>query len=87
MNSYIIHFVIYTFAMIGFIVIALLVYKKTVYTPQSTNNKNLLSVETLLKLAPTKTIYILKAGSERFLIAGDSANTTMLAKLEDINNE
>ena len=85
MNSYIIHFVIYTFAMIGFIVMALFVYKKTVYAPQNTNKKNILSVETLLKLAPTKTVYIIKAGSERFLIAGDSANTTMLAKLENEN--
>lgn len=85
MNSYIIHFVIYTFAMIGFIVMALFVYKKAVYAPQNTSKKNLLSVETLLKLAPTKTVYIIKAGTERFLIAGDSANTTMLAKLDSVN--
>ena len=35
----------------------------------------------------SKTIYVLKAGNERFLIAGDSANTTMLAKLNNDNNE
>ena len=86
MNSYIMHFVIYTFAMIGFIVMALFVYKKAVYAPQNSGKKNILSVETLLKLAPTKTVYVIKAGSERFLIAGDSSNTTMLAKLENENS-
>ena len=87
MNEYIMHFIIYTFAMIGFIVLILFVYKKAVYTPQNSEKKNVLSVETFLKLAPTKTVYILKAGKERFLIAGDSANTTMLAKLEEENYE
>ena len=85
MNLYILKFIVYTFAMIGFIATTVIVYKKAVYAPHSTENKNFLKVETLLKLAPTKTLYVINAGEEKFLIAGDSANTTMLAKLENNN--
>lgn len=85
MNSYIMHFATYTFAMIGFIVIVLFVYKKTMYSQSGNENRNFLKVENALKLSPTKTVYVIKAGTERFLVAGDSANTTMLAKLDGNN--
>ncbi|MCD7878905.1 MAG: flagellar biosynthetic protein FliO [Candidatus Gastranaerophilales bacterium] len=85
MNTYIINFAVYTLAMIGFIVLALYIYKKSVYTPFNNKNKDFLSIENNLKLSPTKAIYVLKAGKERFLVAADAANTTMLAKL-DIDN-
>lgn len=83
MNSYILHFGIYTLAMIGFIAIALYVYKKSVFTGIQTRDKDFLTVENYLKLSPTKTVYVIKAGEEKFLIAGDSSCTTMLAKLEN----
>lgn len=83
MNSYLIHFTAYTFAMIGFLVMVVFIYKKTMYSQAVVKNKNLLSVENALRLSATKTIYVIKAGNEKFLIAGDSANTTMLAKLQD----
>jgi flagellar biogenesis protein FliO len=38
-----------------------------------------------MKLSATKTVYIIKAGCERFLVAGDTANTTLLAKLDENN--
>ena len=85
MNSYLIHFATYTFAMIGFIVIVLFVYKKTMYSQTDGVNRNFLKVENTLKLTPTKTVYVIKAGTERFLVAGDSSNTTMLAKLDENN--
>ena len=81
MNSYIANFAVYTFAMIGFIALALFVYKKTVYASQQTKDKDYLRVENTLRLSATKTVYVIKAGEEKFLIAGDAANTTMLAKL------
>lgn len=82
MNAYITHFAIYTLAMTGFIVMALYVYKKSLCAVQNNKNKDFLAVENCLKLSATKTVYVIKAGKEKFLIAGDSANTTMLAKLE-----
>ena len=85
MNSYIVNFATYTLAMVGFIVLILFVYKKAMYTPINAKNREYLNVENILKLSPTKTVYIIKAGTERFLVAGDSTNTTMLAKLDADN--
>ena len=61
MNTYLVNFIVYTFAMLGFIVLILLIYKKSVTTTMQKNTKNLLSIETSMKLAPTKTIYIINA--------------------------
>ena len=85
MNSYIVNFATYTLAMVGFIVLILFVYKKAMYTPINAKNREYLNVENVLKLSPTKTVYIIKAGTERFLVAGDSTNTTLLAKLDSEN--
>lgn len=87
MNNYIIHFVTYTFAMAGFIAMLLFVYKKAIMPSTGNRTKKFLKVESTLRIAPTKTIYVLQAGNERFLIAGDAANTTMLAKLDENNIE
>lgn len=83
MNSYLINFAIYTLAMIGFIVMALFVYKKSININSRGQNKEFLQVENSLRLSATKTVYVLKAGTEKFLIAGDPASTTMLAKLNN----
>ena len=85
MNSYIINFAVYSFAMVGFFLAILFIYKKSVTPSGQLNKKDFLKVENTLKLSPVKTVYVIKAGNEKFLIAGDTANTTMLAKLE--NNE
>ena len=83
MNGYLVNFATYTLAMIGFLALAIFVYKKTAYPSSNTQNKDFLQVENSLRLSATKTVYVIKAGKEKFLIAGDAANTTMLAKLED----
>ena len=83
MNGYLVNFATYTLAMIGFLALAIFVYKKTAYPNANTQNKDFLQVENSLRLSATKTVYVIKAGKEKFLIAGDAANTTMLAKLED----
>lgn len=86
MNSYLINFAIYTLAMIGFIVVALFVYKKSININTKSKSKEFLQVENSLRLSATKTVYVIKAGTEKFLIAGDSASTTMLAKLNETLN-
>ncbi len=83
MNSYIVNFITYSFAMVGFLLTVLFIYKKSVNITEGQNKKNFLQVETSLRISPVKTIYVIKAGNEKFLIAGDTANTTMLAKLEN----
>lgn len=87
MNTYIVNFAVYSFAMVGFLLTMLFIYKKSVFPSIGQNNKNFLKVENTLKLSPVKTIYVIKAGDEKFLIAGDTANTTMLAKLENTSIE
>ena len=87
MNGYLVHFAVYSFAMIGFICIALFVYKKSMYISGNSENKNYLRVENTLRLTPGKTLYVIKAGNEKFLIAGDNASTTMLSKLEKGSDE
>jgi flagellar biogenesis protein FliO len=69
--------------MVGFIVLAIYVYKKSMYSVSDNKNKDFLKVENSLRLSATKTLYVIQAGKEKFLIAGDSANTTMLSKLEN----
>ena len=83
MGHYIIHFAVYTMAMIGLIFFALFVYKKFALSSISLNRKGILNVEDALGLSTRKTLYIIKAGKERFLIAADLERTTLISKLED----
>ncbi len=89
MSGYIMNFAIYLMAMLGFIVLAVFVYKKSLNFNSIKGSKEFLSVENALRLSASKTIYVIKAGEEKFLIASDAATTTMLSKLnndETFNN-
>lgn len=84
MTGYLVNFAVYTMAMLGLIFFALMVYKKFSLGGFSNNsNSRYLSVEETISLAPRKTLYIVKAGNERFLIAGDIDKTTLISKLEN----
>ena len=48
MNGYILHFAVYTFAMIGFIAMALVIYKKSMYCSNTSKQKEMLNVENVL---------------------------------------
>lgn len=81
MGGYIANFTVYTMAMIGLIFFAVFVYKKfTDGTMRSGENK-FLSVEDSMSLSPRKTLHIVRAGSEKFLIASDVDRTTLISKL------
>ena len=81
MSHYLVHFSIYTMAMIGLIFFALFIYKKFSISTISMKRKGLLSVEDALGLSSRKTLYIVKAGEEKFLIAADLDRTTLISKL------
>lgn len=85
MSTYLLNFIVYTAAMIGIIFVAVFVYKKFSLT---TNSKSkFLNVEECISIAPRKELYIVRAGSERFLVASDVGRTTLISKLSDnINN-
>ena len=85
MGHYILNFTVYTMAMIGLICFALFAYKKFAITNFTGNKKGLLSIEDGLGLSSRKTLYIIKAGNERFLIAADLERTTLISKLDSNN--
>ena len=82
MGHYLVHFSIYTMAMIGFIFLALFIYKKFSITTMSLKRKGIIQIEDALGLSPRKTLYIVKAGDEKFLIAADLDKTTLISKLD-----
>lgn len=84
MTGYLVNFAVYTMAMLGLIFFALMVYKKFTLGGLSNNSKSRsLSIEETISIAPRKTLYIVRAGNERFLIAGDIDKTTLISKLEN----
>lgn len=82
MGSYIINFSVYTMAMVGVIMLALFVFKFCMGFTPSKKNSTLKVLETM-KLSPKKTLYVIKAEGEKYLIAGDIDNTSLIAKLSD----
>lgn len=89
MSGYLLHFSIYTMAMLGIIGLAIFTYKISYGGVKTGINSSLLSVTDSMKLTPKKTLYVVKAGEERFLIASDFESTTLISKLgenETINN-
>ena len=81
--GYLSNFIVYFMAMIGIIILALYVYKKFSISNFTVKKNNSLHIEDTLSLSPRKTLYVVRNGSERFLIAADLERTTLISKLED----
>ena len=86
MENYLINFIVYTMAMVGFLILCLMVYKKTMPKNRCAKNNDELKIENALNISPRKTLFIIKAGNEKFLIAADAERTTFLSKLETTEN-
>lgn len=87
MTHYLVSFVTYTFAIIGVMIIALCIYKKVTTTIQKGTRGDFLRLEHRLDLSARKSIYVIRAGNERFLIASDIDRTSFLAKLNEPKRE
>ena len=81
--EYISNFIVYFLTMIGIIILALYVYKKFSISSFSIRRNNSLKIEDTLSLSPRKTLFVIRDGNERFLIAADLERTTLISKLED----
>ena len=79
--GYISNFIVYFLAMIGIIILALYVYKKFSISSFSIRRNNSLKIEDTLSLSPRKTLFVIRDGNERFLIAADLERTTLISKL------
>ena len=81
--GYLTHFIVYILAMMSVIGIALFVYKQFSATNVKGKRSGSLNVEEVLTLSPRKTLYVINAHGEKFLIAGDLERTTLISKLGD----
>lgn len=79
--GYLTNFIVYTLAMVGVIVLALFVFKTATTGGNKGASSKYLKVHDSLSLGPRKTLYIVSAGEEKFLIAGDVDKTTLISKL------
>lgn len=84
--GYLANFIVYTLAMVGVIVVALLVFKNATSAGSGSKSKYLKVIDSM-SLAPRKTLYIVSTGREKFLIAGDVDKTTLISKLETTHEE
>lgn len=82
MTNYLISFIVYSMAMVGFLVLCVMIYKKTMPNNKCAKNNHELEIENALNLSQRKTLYVIKAGNEKFLIAADAERTSFLAKLD-----
>lgn len=80
--GYLANFMVYTLAMVGVIVVALLIFKSATSGGITGGKSKYLKIIDTLNLAPRKTLYIVSTGREKFLIAGDVDKTSLISKLE-----
>jgi len=83
MGGYVLNFMVYTLAMSGLIFFALFVYKKVTGGGFKSGGSKMLSIEEVMNINPRKSLMIVNAGAERFLVASDIDKTTLISKLED----
>lgn len=86
MAHYIINLIFYTLAMVGVILIGFVIAKKSLMGVYSQTSKNkFLEIESYLALEPRKNVYVLKAGTERFLLSSSPEKIHFLTKLDNNN--
>lgn len=82
MTQYLIKFIFYTSGVIGLLLIAYVFAKSFLNGNMMLNKKKgNLEIEESLAISPRKTLHIVKAFNEKFLVASDANSTTLLAKL------
>ena len=81
--GYITNFIVYTLAMVGVIVVALLVFKNATTIGGGKASKYLKIIDSI-SLGQRKNLYIVSTGKEQFLIAGDVNNTCPISKLDAV---
>ena len=83
--GYITNFIVYTLAMVGVIVVALLVFKNATSVGGGKHSKYLKIIDSI-SLGQRKNLYIVSTGKEEFLIAGDVNNTCLISKIDNVSS-
>src|SRR5574344_1579187 len=86
MGTYLVNFSLYTLAMVGVIFCGLFVFKSVMGGNTFTRKSAFVKILDVVKLSPRKSLYVIKAGNEKFLIAGDTERTTLISKLDGAKN-
>jgi len=88
MGSYIVNFTVYAMAMSGLIFFAVYIYKKVMTGGfRSHNSEKFLAVEETMSINPRKSLLVVRAGNEKFLVASDMDRTSLISKLESAKPE
>ncbi len=82
--GYITNFIVYTLAMLGVIVVALIIFKNATSAGCGKSSKYLKIIDSI-SLGQRKNLFIVSTGKEQFLIAGDVNNTCLISKIENVN--
>jgi len=83
MGGYLVNFSIYTLAMVGVIFGALFLFKGLMTGRGFSKKSEFLNVEESISLSPRKSLYVIKAGEQRFLVAADVERTSLIAQLDE----
>ena len=82
MTHFLIKMIFYTSGVVGILLIAYVVAKNFLSGGiLLQKKKGNLEIEESLAISPRKTLHIVKAFNEKFLVASDATSTTLLAKL------
>ena len=76
--GYITNFIVYTLAMVGVIVVALLVFKNATSVGGGKHSKYLKIIDSI-SLGQRKSMFIISTGKEQFLVASDVNNTSLIS--------
>jgi len=79
--GYLTNFIVYMLAMAGVLAVTVLIFKQATNGGNKVSGGKCLKVLDTLSIGPRKTLYIVSAGEEKFLIAGDTERTTLISKL------
>ena len=82
--GYITNFIVYTLAMVGVIVVALLVFKNATAVGGCKHSKHLKIIDSI-SLGQRKNLFIVSTGKEQFLVASDVNNTSLISKIENVS--
>jgi flagellar biogenesis protein FliO len=83
--GYITNFIVYTLAMVGVMVVALMVFKNATTVNGGKSSKYLRILDSI-SLGQRKNLYIVSTGKEQFLIAGDVNNTCLISRLNGLGS-
>lgn len=83
MITYVTAFIFYTLAMIGILLIAFVVYKKTFMPMNKGASRGIIKIVDSLPIGNKKMLHVVKIKNESFLIASGLEHTTFLSKLEN----